>query len=152
MAAITTTTSCPEATISELGERSWPIWTSGVSLFPWTWDERDPCLLLEGEVSVIPEAGEAVTRKAGDLVVFAKGMLCEWVVTAPVRKHHRFGSERWVGGGNAIHPRDFKRRAPGCWAPSSGWLGLGPFPTQPASARRGSPAVLKPRGTWKSRL
>lgn len=50
MSAITVTPSCREATIAELGARDWPIWSCGVSRFPWTsdlqatsqWDEQSP--------------------------------------------------------------------------------------------------------------
>jgi hypothetical protein len=47
MAAITVTPACPDATIAALGARDWPIWTCGVSRFPWTYDEQETCLLLE---------------------------------------------------------------------------------------------------------
>ena len=91
MTAISITSTCPEATIAELGARGWPIWSCGVSHFPWIYDDRETCLLLEGHVTVTPEGGEPVSFGAGDLVVFAKGLSCQWEVTAPVRKHYRFG-------------------------------------------------------------
>jgi uncharacterized protein len=62
-----------------------------ISTFPWTYDEQETCLLLEGDVSVTPEDGEAVQFGAGDLVLFAAGLSCTWEVHAPVRKHYRFG-------------------------------------------------------------
>jgi uncharacterized cupin superfamily protein len=91
MSAITITPACPEATIDALGARAWPVWSCGVSRFPWTYNDQETCLLLEGEVTVTPEGGEAVRFGAGDLVVFARGLSCEWEVTVPVRKHYRFG-------------------------------------------------------------
>lgn len=91
MSAITVTRACPEATIDALGIREWPVWTCGVSSFPWIYEAQETCLLLEGEVTVIPEDGEPVSFGAGDLVVFAKGLACRWQVTTPVRKHYRFG-------------------------------------------------------------
>lgn len=91
MAAITVTPACPEATIEALGARDWPVWSCGVSQFPWTYDDTETCLLLEGEVTVTPEGGAPVSFGAGDLVVFAKGLSCQWSVTTPVRKHYRFG-------------------------------------------------------------
>jgi uncharacterized cupin superfamily protein len=91
MGAITVTPACPEATIAELGARQWPTWSCGVSRFPWTYDDQETCLLLEGQVTVHPKDGDPVSFGAGDLVVFAKGLSCEWDVTAPVRKHYRFG-------------------------------------------------------------
>ncbi|MFM9100243.1 MAG: cupin domain-containing protein, partial [Cyanobium sp.] len=61
------------------------------STFPWTYDEQETCLLLEGDVSVTPDGGEPVRFGAGDLVVFDAGLHCTWDVHAPVRKHYRFG-------------------------------------------------------------
>ncbi|MCP9778497.1 MULTISPECIES: cupin domain-containing protein [unclassified Cyanobium] len=63
----------------------------GVSSFPWTYDEQETCLLLEGDVSVTPAGGEPVRFGAGDLVVFDTGLSCTWEVHVPVRKHYRFG-------------------------------------------------------------
>jgi len=62
------------AHLQSLGVTSWPTWGCGVSTFPWTYDEQETCLLLEGDVSV-----------------FAAGLSCTWEVHAPVRKHYRFG-------------------------------------------------------------
>jgi uncharacterized cupin superfamily protein len=59
--------------------------------FPWTYDERETCLLLEGDVTVTPAGGEPVRFGAGDLVVFVEGLSCTWDVHVPVRKHYRFG-------------------------------------------------------------
>jgi uncharacterized protein len=69
---------------------SWPIWTKEVSTFPWTYDDRETCYFLEGEVTVTPEAGEPVCMGAGDLVTFPKGMRCTWEISRPVRKHYMF--------------------------------------------------------------
>ena len=77
--------------LARLGVHSWPIWTCGISRFPWTYDERETCLLLEGEVIVTPDGGEPVAFAAGDLVEFAEGLSCTWDVRAAVRKHYRFG-------------------------------------------------------------
>lgn len=88
---ISITSPCPESTIQELGIRQWPIWTCEPSTFPWTYDEQETCLLLEGEVSVTHDGGEAVRLAAGDLVVFPAGMSCTWEVHQAVRKHYRFG-------------------------------------------------------------
>jgi uncharacterized cupin superfamily protein len=88
---ITVTSNPDPAQLQSLGVTSWPTWGCGVSTFPWTYDEQETCLLLEGDVSVTPEGGEPVRFGAGDLVVFAAGLSCTWEVHAPVRKHYRFG-------------------------------------------------------------
>jgi len=77
--------------LEQLGVAGWSIWSCGVSCFPWTYDNQETCLLLEGDVTVTPEGGEAVRFGAGDLVVFAAGLSCTWDVHASVRKHYRFG-------------------------------------------------------------
>ena len=71
--------------LEQLGVSAWPIWSCGVSSFPWTYDERETCLLLEGAVTVTPDGGAPVSFGAGDLVVFAAGLSCTWDVHAAVR-------------------------------------------------------------------
>ena len=88
---ISVTSPCPESTILALGLRDWPIWGCDISRFPWTYDQRETCLLLDGDVTVTPDGGEPVRFGAGDLVVFPKGMSCTWDVHQPVRKHYQFG-------------------------------------------------------------
>ncbi len=68
----------------------WPIWEKEISEFPWHYDERETCLILEGEVTV-DASGQSVTFGPGDLVIFPQGMDCVWRVKQPVRKHYNFG-------------------------------------------------------------
>jgi uncharacterized cupin superfamily protein len=77
--------------LEQLGVQTWPIWRCGISRFPWSYDEQETCLLLEGDVTVTPDGGAPVRFGAGDLVVFEAGLSCTWDVHAPVRKHYRFG-------------------------------------------------------------
>ena len=79
------------STLDELGVKSWPIWTKEVSTFPWSYDEPETCLFLEGEVVVTPDGGAPVSVGKGDFVTFPSGMSCTWKVLKPVRKHYRFG-------------------------------------------------------------
>ena len=88
---ITVTSNPDPAQLESLGVNTWPIWSCGVSSFPWSYHEQETCLLLEGDVTVIPDGGEPVRFGAGDLVVFDAGLSCTWDVHAPVRKHYRFG-------------------------------------------------------------
>ena len=71
-----------------------PIWEKEESVFPWTYDSSETCLLLEGEVTVTPidqsQWGAPVSFRAGDLVTFPKGMSCTWDIKKAVRKHYRF--------------------------------------------------------------
>mmetsp|Transcript_17114 Transcript_17114/g.55983 ORF Transcript_17114/g.55983 Transcript_17114/m.55983 type:complete len:124 (-) Transcript_17114:859-1230(-) len=70
---------------------TWGTWGCDVSEFPWSYGERETCVLVEGEVTVTPEGGEPVTIVAGDLAVFPKGMSCTWKVTKKIRKYFNFG-------------------------------------------------------------
>ena len=88
---IEVTSSCPEERIAAEGIRDWPVWSCEVSSFPWSYSERETCLLLEGEVMVTPDGGEPVCFGARDRVVFPAGLRCVWDVRQPVRKHYRFG-------------------------------------------------------------
>jgi uncharacterized protein len=80
-----------EDKLNKLGVRSWPIWEKEVSKFPWFYDERETCYILEGEVEIIPENGKSVNFGKGDLVVFEEGLKCSWNITKAVRKHYKFG-------------------------------------------------------------
>lgn len=80
-----------DATLAQLGVVQWPIWTKEVSRFPWTYDARETCYLLAGDVTVTPAGSAPVRFGAGDLVTFPAGMQCTWDIHAPVRKHYRFG-------------------------------------------------------------
>ena len=71
--------------------KNWPIWTCDVNSFDWTYGDKETCLLIEGEVTVAPEGGQAEKFVAGDLVIFPAGMKCRWDVYQAVRKDYRFG-------------------------------------------------------------
>lgn len=66
-----------------------PTWGCEVSTFDWYYDDKETCYLLEGEVRVTYEGGEARFGQ-GDLVILPKDMSCVWHVTKPVRKHYKF--------------------------------------------------------------
>jgi uncharacterized cupin superfamily protein len=74
---------------------AWPTWGCGADTFPWTYDARETCLLLSGEVVVTPDDraafGGPVRVSTGDYAVFPAGMSCTWAVSAPIKKHYRFG-------------------------------------------------------------
>ena len=69
---------------------SWPIWTKEVSSFPWHYDEKETCLILDGEVT-IKAGNEEVSFKGGDYVIFPEGLDCVWNIKKAVSKHYKFG-------------------------------------------------------------
>jgi len=79
------------AHLNVLGILSWPIWTKEVSTFPWTYDEKEVCYFLQGEVVVTPDGGEPVKIGTGDIVTFPAGLSCTWEIRQPVSKHYKFG-------------------------------------------------------------
>lgn len=81
-----------EKDLEEIGALSWPTWEKEVSSFPWTYGEAETCYVLEGKAKVTDKENGLVTEiGAGDLVVFPKGLICEWEVIEPIRKHYKFG-------------------------------------------------------------
>lgn len=80
-----------EGELKEMAVSQWPVWTKEVSTFPWSYDEKETCYILEGELTVTPEGGEPVHFGKGDLVTFPAGLSCTWEIKKPVRKHYRFG-------------------------------------------------------------
>ena len=88
--SILVTSPCPESTVDELEIKTWPIRTCEASSFDWTYDDKETCLLLEGEVTVTLDGGDPVMFGPGDLVVFPSGMYCRWDVHKAVRKHYQF--------------------------------------------------------------
>lgn len=46
-----------ESTIEKLGCRSWGTWGCEPSTFPWSYDDDEVCLVIEGDFTVIPDDG-----------------------------------------------------------------------------------------------
>jgi len=82
-----------EEEIAKLGIKSWPIWTYDPEAqppeFPWHYDSREVCYIIEGEVTVEAD-GQKITFGPGDIVEFPKDLDCVWKVDKAVRKHYRF--------------------------------------------------------------
>jgi uncharacterized cupin superfamily protein len=91
MSRITVETNPSDQRLSQLGVKSWPIWTKEVSEFPWEYDEQEICFFLAGDVVVTADDGEQAHFGKGDLVTFPVGLTCTWKVIVPVRKHYKFG-------------------------------------------------------------
>lgn len=73
-----------------MGIDRWPTWGKGVSRFPWSYDARETCYLIEGRVTVTPDGGTPVEIVTGDLVTFPEGMSCTWEIHEPVLKRYSF--------------------------------------------------------------
>jgi len=77
--------------LEQQGVFEWPIWEKEESEFPWSYDQKETCYFLEGEVVVTPENGEPVKMGKGDLVAFPAGMQCTWKINKKVKKHYTMG-------------------------------------------------------------
>jgi len=66
------------------------IWEKEVSEFPWEYEDKETCLLIDGEVEVETDKG-SVKFGAGDYVIFPKGLKCTWKIKKPVKKYYKFG-------------------------------------------------------------
>ena len=70
--------------------KKWPTWEKDVSTFPWEYDEKETCLIIEGNAVAKTSEGNAEFG-AGDYVVFPKGLKCTWEIKQKIRKHYKFG-------------------------------------------------------------
>ncbi|MEA2007149.1 MAG: cupin domain-containing protein [Patescibacteria group bacterium] len=77
--------------LEKMGVFSWGVWSKEVSEFPWSYDEKETCYILEGEAAIVSGDGKQETIRKGDLVVFDSGLQCTWKITKPIKKHFKFG-------------------------------------------------------------
>ncbi|QDQ42760.1 cupin domain-containing protein [Methylacidiphilum kamchatkense] len=77
--------------LKELGISHWPIWEKEVSKFDWHYPEEETCYLLEGEAIISSANNKPIRIVQGDLVVFPKGLSCQWEIVKKVKKHYKIG-------------------------------------------------------------
>ncbi len=82
---------CSASLIIQYGIKNWPIWECEPSNFNWDYNEKEICLIIEGEANIKTEAGENYFIKSGDLVEFPSGLSCKWQITKRIKKHFRLG-------------------------------------------------------------
>ena len=71
------------------GYSSWPIWECEPSKFDWEYKEEEHCYIIKGSVTVIGLKNK-VNIKAGDYVIFPKGLHCTWIVHESIKKYYIF--------------------------------------------------------------
>ena len=52
------TSPCSASTIIQYGIKSWPIWECEPSKFQWNYDDKEICLLIEGQAKISTKNGE----------------------------------------------------------------------------------------------
>ena len=86
------TSPCSASIIIQYGIKNWPIWECKPSKFKWHYDDKETCLVIEGQAKIITQKGEIYIIRAGDLVEFPAGLECEWEITKRIKKHYRLGN------------------------------------------------------------
>ena len=72
--------------------KSWPILECEPCKFQWNYDDKEICLIIEGQAKISTQNGDIYLIKAGDLVEFPAGLYCEWEITKSIKKHYRLGN------------------------------------------------------------
>ncbi len=75
--------------LERLDIAQWSPWSCDPSEFDWEYSETETAFVHEGHATVRHAAGETEI-KAGDLVVFPKGLRCTWEVHETIRKVYTF--------------------------------------------------------------
>ena len=68
---------------------SWPIWECEPSKFDWKYESEEHCYIIKGSVTIVG-LENTVNIKAGDYVMFPKGLKCTWIVQESIKKYYTF--------------------------------------------------------------
>ena len=77
------------AKLDELKVSSWDTWEKEVSTFTSNKKRDEMFYVLNGEFTVTPDGGKAISFGPGDLATFRKGLKCTWDVTRSVKKAYK---------------------------------------------------------------
>jgi len=70
---------------------TWDTWIKEPSEFPWSYDEKETCYILEGAAKVTDSNGNSISFGPGDWVEFETGLRCTWKISVTIRKKYMFG-------------------------------------------------------------
>ena len=68
------TSPCSASVIIQYGIKSWPIWECEPSKFPWNYEDREICLIIEGQANISTQKGEIYVIKVEDLFESPAGL------------------------------------------------------------------------------
>ena len=71
--------------------KDWGAWEKEPSEFPWYYDEKETCYILEGKAEVSDKKGNKISFQSGDWVEFEAGLECAWKITEEIKKRFLFG-------------------------------------------------------------
>ena len=77
-----------ESKLKSLGVFDWPIWSKEESEFPWNYNTREICYIIEGTAEVTANDGTKYLFGKGDLVTFTSGFSCTWKILKSIRKYY----------------------------------------------------------------
>ena len=63
------TTPCSASTIIQYGIKRWHIWECEPSKFQLNYDDKEICLIIEGQAKVSTQSGDIYIIKAGDQAI-----------------------------------------------------------------------------------
>ncbi len=69
----------------------WETWGKEPSEFPWHYDEKETCYILEGEAVVTNKQGSQISFGPGDWVEFEQGLSCTWKISKTINNRYMFG-------------------------------------------------------------
>ncbi len=75
--------------LDALGVSSWAEWECEPSQFDWEYTQNERAYVKSGQV-IVHTAGGDVEVREGDVVLFPKGLKCNWEIKATIRKVYRF--------------------------------------------------------------
>jgi hypothetical protein len=70
---------------------SWSTWSKEPAVFPWSYDTKETCYILEGEAIVTGTDGNSISFGPGDWVEFEEGLECTWKIKKTIRKKYLMG-------------------------------------------------------------
>ena len=71
--------------------QTWGTWSKEPSEFPWEYDDKETCFIIEGKAKVADNEGNEISFGAGDWVTFEKGVKCTWKISETINKKFIFG-------------------------------------------------------------
>jgi len=80
------TSPCNAITKIRCGVKSWPVWECEPSKFQRNYDDKEICLIIEGQAIISSQNDNIYFIKAGDLVEFPAELDWGWEINTSIKK------------------------------------------------------------------